>query len=188
MSRRWPWRTSSPGSCGRCGCSIARSRPTPDTGHRGFDARSPRGLHRGPHLGAPVGPARGKADNSAGREGPSKLLAPRARISMMARSRAGSTDEAEDTTAVRPSCNALRTTTNPGAPRASRSCGRLRRCATRSLGPCSRRGLGAARPTKERPSWAVQRDDVLSQRFFLLDGGVQIPRLGGLLCRVLGRQ
>ena len=37
-----------------------------------------------------------------------------------------------------------------GAPRASRPCGRLRRCASRSLDPCSRRGLSTA--TRRRPS------------------------------------
>ena len=41
---------SSPGSCGLCGRNIAHSRPTPDTGNRGFDARSPRGLHRVPRI------------------------------------------------------------------------------------------------------------------------------------------
>jgi hypothetical protein len=54
------------------------------------------------HHGAPVGPARGHTDNSAGHQGSCKRLAPRVRISMMARSRDGSTNEAEDTTAVRP--------------------------------------------------------------------------------------
>src|SRR5712691_2087788 len=98
---------------------------------------------------------------------------------MMARSRTGSSDEAEDTTAVRPSCTALGTTTSHGAPRASRPCGRLRRCAPRSLDSCSRRGLGAAMPTKEDPSLAIQRKAFLSRRFFLLDGGVQIRLLGG---------
>ena len=99
----------------------------------------------------------------------------------MARSRTGSTDEAEDTTAVRPSCNALGPTTSHGAPRASRPCGRLRRCAPRSLDPCSRRGLGAAMPTKAKPSLASQRKDCLSPRFFLVDGGVQIRVLDGSL-------
>ena len=64
---------------------------------------------------------------------------------MMARSRNGSMDEAEDTTAVRPFVHVIRGQTNGhGAPRASRPYGRLRRCAPRSLDPCSHRGLSAA--------------------------------------------
>jgi transposase len=47
---------------------------------------SPGGLQRATDDGAPVGPARGEADNSGGPQRLCKRLAPRARISMMARS------------------------------------------------------------------------------------------------------
>lgn len=95
-----------PGSCGPSGRSSAICGRSPTQVIANFDRRSPGGLHRASrNHGAPVGPARGHADNSAGHKGSCKRLAPRARISMMARSRYGSTDEAEDTTAVRPSCS-----------------------------------------------------------------------------------
>jgi hypothetical protein len=129
------------------------------------------------HHGAPVGPARGYADNSAGRERSCKRLAPRARISMMARSRHGSTNEAEDTTAVRLFVQPSGFGEQPRRSAASRPCGRLRRCAPRSLDSCSRRGLSTAmrrrrclRRPRQREGWPER-----FTRRFLLDGGVQIP-------------
>jgi len=65
-----------------------------------------------------------------------------------------------------------------GAPRASRPCGRLRRCAPRSLDPRSRRGLGAATPTKEDLRWPGNKRPSYRDVLFLLDGGVQIRLLG----------
>ena len=137
-----------------------------------------------PHHGAPVGPARGHADNSVGHARSCKRLAPRARMSMMARSRNGSTDEAEDTTAVRLVVQRPGVTANRhGAPRASRPFGRLRRCASRSLDPCSRRAsvqlCDEGAPSSLVASVGGTKKTSYSLLSFLLDGGVQIRVLGG---------
>ena len=67
--------------------------------------------------------------------------------------------------------------TSHGAPRASRPCGRLPRCAARSLDPCSRRDLSTAKRRRQTFVASLQREG-FAERFirrFLLDGGVQIP-------------
>src|SRR5256885_1291879 len=101
MWRPSPSRTSSRALCGPSGPTNARSRLTPAPPRTYGCDDSPGNCTECPHHGAPVGPARGHADNSVGQARSCKRLAPRARMSMMARSRNGSTDEAEDTTAVR---------------------------------------------------------------------------------------
>jgi hypothetical protein len=50
------------------------------------------------------------------------------------------------------------------APRASRPCGRLRRCATRSLDPCSRRGHVAA--MRRRKTFVAFNERIFSNVFF----------------------
>jgi len=64
-----------------------------------------------------------------------------------------------------------------GAPRASRPLGRLRRCAWRSLDPCSRGGLGAAVQRRTCPSLQINERILTGTRHFLLDGGAQIRRV-----------
>jgi len=92
----------------------------------------------------------------------------------MARSRTGSTDEAEDTTAVRPSCNALGTTTATAL--------RARQGPLAASGGVLRPALTRAHAVVWR-SYATKATFVASrQRFletfrFLLDGGVQIRLL-----------
>ena len=63
------------------------------------------------------------------------------------------------------------------APRASRP-RRLRRCAARSLDPCSRRGLTAPMRRRTPSSHTDERTIYLID--FLFDGGVQIRRLDGI--------
>jgi transposase len=58
-------------------------------------------------------------------------------------------------------------TDSHGTPRASRPCGRLRRCASRSLDPCSRRGLSTA---MRRRQTFVAHSTGSAQNFALLDG------------------
>ncbi len=66
------------------------------------------------------------------------------------------------------------------APRASRP-HRLRRCAARSLDPCSRRGLTA--PMRRRtPSSPQATKNGLLAGVFLIDGGVQIRPVSQLVC------
>ena len=159
MSPPWPWRTNSLELCGLCGCSNAHSQPITGSGNR-VDCRSPGGLHRAYRIRAHRSDRRGGyADNSAGHKGSCKRLAPRARMSMMARSRT--------TPRTRPK---IRLQSDPraqlwddnshGAPRASRPCGRLRRCAARSLDPCSRRGLNA--PMRRRQTFVA----ILNERTY----------------------
>ena len=57
-------------------------------------------------------------------------------------------------------------------PSTPRPCGRLRRCAPRSLDPCSRRGPVA--PMRRRKTFVALTRGFLRTLYFLLDGGVQI--------------
>ena len=114
-------------------------------------------------------------------------MAPRARISMMARSRDGSTDEAEDTTAVRLFAQPSGYGEQPR--RSARVKARRPPPAVRyarSLDSCSRRGLSTA--MRRRHAFVADRqwEDLAERRTrrFVLDGGVQIRLLAGVSLRL----
>ena len=117
-----------------------------------------------PHHGAPVGPARGNADNLAGREGPCMRLAPRARISMMAQSRDGSSTRPK----IRLQSDSSRS--HPGTANSHGAAG----VPLRDEGPPS------------SPATSTGERNIFTRRF-LLDGGVQI-RLVRLLLRMFKRR
>lgn len=120
----------------------------------------------------------GDTDNSAGLRGRCQRLAPRARIFHDGPEPHAPPAEAEDTSAVRSMMPVLDATPSGHVvPRASRPCGRLRRCATRSLDTCSRRGISAL--MRQRQTFVALTRGFLRTLSFLLDGGVQIRVLAG---------